>query len=431
MKVRRISIGPGEVAGYFSRLKAGFDELGVPCEHFALTPNIFSYEESDYFLKGIFQRISPLRESDSFLIRRLGWAIEVGIRFAALVYALIRCDVFIFFGFGSFFRFYELPILKLLRKKILVIYLGSDARPPIFSGRHLDDVGEFVDADSAFGEAQRMVAKIQRVERYADVIINHTATAQLFSRSFVRFIAVGMPIHVADNSSAICAVGQTKVIRIVHAPSRPLAKGSLAIRQAVDELSVEGYTIDFVELVGVSNTVVLQELQQCDFVVDELYSDVPMGMLATEAALFGKPVIVGGYYAEQYKIDNPDAELPPSIYVAPENIKGAIRELIDDREYRLSLGRQASEFIKRNWDASKVAGNYLRLIEGNYPKDWECSPVALPYYWGWGLSKESWRKQVGEYVKALGDEALFLDHNPNLKQMVLDEIQQARDARPA
>ena len=54
MKVQRISIGPGEVAGYLSKLKIGFDELGIKSEHFLLTSNKFNYQESSYFLRNFF-----------------------------------------------------------------------------------------------------------------------------------------------------------------------------------------------------------------------------------------------------------------------------------------------------------------------------------------------------------------------------------------
>lgn len=430
MAISRISIGPGEVAGYFSRLKAGFDELGVPCEHIVLSANKFSYQESDYFLKEVFLHVAPLRKSKSSLIRRFGWALEICVRLAVLLYSLVRFDVFIFAGFGSFFRFYELPLLKLFGKKIIVVYFGSDARPPLFSGRHLDDVDGFVDSVSAHVETARLVKQIQKVEQYADVIINHTATAQFFSRSFVRFVATGMPIE-SSNASPPDTAGESKTIRILHAPSRPLAKGSLVFRQILDELRTEGHSIDFVELIGVPNNVVLQELQNCHFVVDELYSDVPLAMLATEAAQFGKPVVVGGYYADQFKIDNPDPELPPSLYVDPVDIKQAIRKMINDPEFRLTLGKQAQDFIQNNWGTRKVAENYLRLIDGDIPKHWVCSPMALHYYWGWGLSKENWRKQVVEYVSRLGSDALMLNHNPKLKQRVLDEIQQDKGASKA
>ena len=229
-----------------------------------------------------------------------------------------------------------------------------------------------------------MLIKIHKVERYADVIINHTATSQYFSRSLVSLLAIGIPIN--GRVDAVKA-SQRQSIRILHAPSRPLAKGSLVFRQVVDELIAEGYSIDLVELVGVPNRVVLKELQNCDFVIDELYSDTPLAMFATEAAMFGKPAIVGGYYAAQLSADNQYSVLPPSLYVAPEEIKQAIRKMIDDKEFRTDMGNRAHDFILNNWSARMVAKNYLRLIEGDIPKQWIINPKELDYCWGWGLSK--------------------------------------------
>lgn len=431
MAVRRISIGPGEVAGYFSSLKAGFDELDIPCEHFVLIPNKFNYQESDYFLRSVYVQLAKLRNVKYRLIRYVGYCLEVVLRLFVFIYAIIRCDVFITSGFGSFFRFYELPLMKLLGKKIVVVYLGTDARPAYLSGKHLDDVGKPFDCLVAKKETVRQVKMIRKVEQYADIIINHTATAQFFTRDFIRLHALGIPIK-SHMSLSHTALKQSNVTHILHAPSRPLAKGSLVFKQAIEELRAEGYEIDFIELVGVANSVVLQELEQCDFVLDELYSDVPMAMLATEAAVFGKPVIVGGYYAKQYKIDNPNHEYPPSLYVVPSDIKGAIRRMIDDKDFRLTLGKQAQKFVKQSWNTRKVAENYLRLIESNdVPNNWRCDPVTLPYYWGWGLSQENWRQQVGDYISQCGSDGLLLNHNPVLRDSILIELQQNRDTRSA
>lgn len=421
MAIKRISIGPGEIAGYFSRLQSGFNAASVDCEHFVMNSNKFAYNESDYFLKAVFNEINRLREKDLRYIHSLLWLFELITRFAVLAYALIRCDVFIFSGFESFFRFYELPLLKFFGKKVLVVYLGSDSRPPIFSGKHLDDVSEVADYDKIYVETTIMVEKIRRVEKYADIIICHTATAQFFKRDFVRFISVGMPIEIGEFVQGDFRPNSNSV-RILHAPSRPIAKGSEVFRRIIKELQTEGYLIEFVELIGVPNTVVLQELQNCDFVLDELYSDTPLAMLATEAAYYGKPVVVGGDYAVQFGIDNPDLIIPPSLYVEPKDIKQAIRKMIDNVQFRIDLGLQAKNFISDRWNSVKVAENYLRLIDGDIPESWVCSPSKLAFYFGWGLSKDNWRHQVGEYVDLFGSNALQLNHNPLLRNAVLSEI---------
>lgn len=421
MNVSRICIGPGEVAGYFSGLKEGLDELNVPSEHFVLMPNKFGYQESSYFLKNTYLYVAQLRNAKFSLFRWIGYFLEAFLRLCVFLYAIFRCDVFVFPGSGSFFKFNDLFILKLLKKKIIVVYLGSDARPAYLSGKHLDDLGKPFDPVQVEKEIAKQARWIRTVEKYADVIVNHTATGQLFTRNFVRLHALGMPVKNPHEKSP--SNKSANVFRIVHAPSRPLAKGSMVFKKAIEDLRTEGYEIDLIELVNVPNRVVLDELSNCDLVLDELYSDVPMAMLATEAAAYAKPVIVAGYYAEQYTIDNPSCVVPPTLYVLPTEVKEAIRKLIDDEGYRLSLGKRACEFVSKYWNTRVVAENYMRLLEDTEAvKSWECNPMSLTYYWGWGLSQDNWRHQIGEFVSKCGSESLLLGHNELLKQRVLSEV---------
>ena len=421
MKKIRVSIGPGEVAGYFSNLKTGFDELGLMSEHFLLTSNKFKYQESGYFLMKLFNHVSGMRESQKLGLKYLGYFVEFILRLVIFAYTLIKFDVYIFSGSGSFFKFYELPVLKLFRKKIIVVYLGSDARPDYLSGRYLDDVGGSFDCANIEKKIVQQIKRIRKVESYADIIVNHTATSQLFKRDFVRIHALGMPVRALASQPE--SLKPSKAIRIVHAPSRPLAKGSLVFKRTVEELCAEGIEIEYVELIGVPNAVVLKELANCDFVLDELYSDTPMAMLATEAAMFSKPVIVGGYYAGHYCLDNPSTEYPVSLYVTPTDIKKSIIKLIQDKEFRLNLGSQANTFVNRNWNVRQVAQNYLSLFdESKIPENWRASPGELSYFWGWGLSKEQWTKQLKKYVNQLGPQGFYLEHNPKLRDAILKEL---------
>jgi glycosyltransferase involved in cell wall biosynthesis len=421
LKKLRISIGPGEVAGYFSNLKNAFDSLGVSCEHFVLSPNDFKYSNANYFFKSIFTLTPSWYRSQFLPIKLFGYFTQVVIRTIVFIYALIRYDFFIFSGAGSFFMFYELAILKLFKKKIIVVFLGSDARPPIFNGRHLDDSNVHSNSKTLRSESVKKIKMIRRVEKYADIVINHTATAQFFTRSFIRHLAVGMPVNINLADKTNHKINSAN-IRILHAPSRPFSKGTFVVQKIIDELLKEGYEIEFIELHGVSNAKVIEELQRCDFVIDQVYSDSPMATFSSEAAVFGKPAIVGGYYSDQFKIDNPDQEIPPSLYVMPENIKEAIRSLIVNKSLRLRLGKQARKFIQDHWNKEQVAINYLHLLNKTFPKNWESEPFKLNYYWGWGLSKENWYSKVQGYVSLFGQDALFLDHNPMLKDLVLKEM---------
>lgn len=404
-------MGPGEVAGFFAGLKHGFAEIGVDAEHFLLFPSSFGYAAQGHYLAAPYARALRLWFQGPRLLRPLGRAYALLLRLLIVLHAIRRCDIFIFPGFGSFFRFYELPLLTLLGKTTIVIFFGSDARPPFLSGRHVDDEGGAADPARALAEAKAMQRRIRRVERHADWIVNHTGTDQFFTRDYVRFAAMGLPVRPPEPNAR---GGSGDAIRIVHAPSRPIAKGTPIFREAVEELRAEGHQIDYVELIGVPNERVLAELAACDFILDELYSDLPMAMFATEAATFGKPAVVGSHYAHDYHRDNPDAERPPTLFVHPDAAKSAVRRLVEDEAYRRELGARAQNFVRQHWSPAAIARRLVDIAEGRAPAEWIARPRDHCYIWGWGLPEPVWRRQLADYVARNGWEALLLVHRPAL-----------------
>jgi hypothetical protein len=75
---------------------------------------------------------------------------------------------------------------------------------------------------------------------------------------------------------------EMKCIKVVHAPSSPLIKGTPLVRAAVKKLKLEGYEFDYCELIGVKNNEVLDALSQAHIVLNEFYAFVP-GQFGVEA----------------------------------------------------------------------------------------------------------------------------------------------------
>ena len=75
-----------------------------------------------------------------------------------------------------------------------------------------------------------------------------------------------------------------KKFRILHAPSNPNFKGTEEIRDTIKCLKNENIDFEYIEITNASNEKVLAELNACDLVIDQLYSDTPMATLAAEAA---------------------------------------------------------------------------------------------------------------------------------------------------
>ena len=213
---------------------------------------------------------------------------------------------------------------------------------------------------------------------------------------------------------------ELNVIRILHSPSLPVAKGTIIIVDAIERLKKKGYQIEFVLIKGRPFSEVLKEIQGCHFVIDQIYSDTPMAAFAAEAAWYGKPAIVGGYALDRLKKFVPEGMWPPSKTCLPEEIEGAIEELIVNHEQRKRLGREAQSFVREKWAAVEVAKRFLKLIEGEIPEGWWVDPMDVLYLEGCGQSNERTKNLIRTMVSHHGLRSLHLSHRPDLEKAFLD-----------
>lgn len=425
----RIFIGLTEIAGYCKNLKKGFNELGVDCEFINLTPHPFQYGGDDTpnnlvsFVRYCGQqRISTPR--NRILAKGFWIGLLTIMRPLLFVWALFRYDVFIFGFHTSFLGFYDLPILKLFNKKVIYMYLGSDSRPPYIDG--------FIQPGTSDKKIKQLVSltkakkkNVQIIDKYADIIINYPPMAYFHQREFVLGLVIGIPFSLdgKTHEQEIKISNQedsSNSIRILHSPSNPEVKGTAIIRQTIERLKQKGYQIDFIEITGQPNEVVLNELSKCDFIIDQLYSDTPLAGFATEAAFFGKPAVVGGYYNKMIRDDIPANAIPPSLYCHPDEIEDAIEKMIVDAQYRVRLGIEAHKFVTENWSSKKVAEKYLRIINGDIPNEWLYDPKQIKYIYGAGLPEERVKEIIRGMVTTGTRDALQLQDKPELEKSMLE-----------
>ncbi len=428
----RYFLGLGEIAGVLEGMATGLRQLGREADLILTLPHEFSYSKDDNVLTTLFFRLHFLRQRHRILFYALFPAKQL-LMLILFAYSLYRYDAFIFTGFNSFFHFYELPILKLFRKKIVVIFLGSDSRPPYLSGAYLDmDDGMSHPAQECV-KARWMRKRIKRIEASADLIVCSTATAQFIHRLFVPGLQIGVPVNVsrivaiakrAVAPQSHSAAADVQVLRIVHAPSRPRAKGSEAIRRVIgelnQELAVAGIWLDLIELKGVSNEEVVNTLANCDFVINELYSDTFMSVLDAEAAALGKPSLKFGYYADRIVLDNPGAPIPEYLlYFMPDDLKDVVRTFSTDANLRQRAGDNVRKFVEVHWSAKSVAkrleDNLLLGAAARY-----ANPIELDYLYGWGLPLNAWCENLHKYIEAVGTEGLMLP--PHLEMLLRQRL---------
>lgn len=423
MSASRICVGVVEISGLASGLVSGFRELGRDADLVLGYKHPFSYETfgNVSWVVRLWAKIGGygtgadlgflLNIARLILHRLVGWAV------------FFRClpvyDVFIFtYGQGFTGGRLELLILKAFRKKVIYIYVGSDARPP-----YLD--GGIVPLDVEMNAVRRIVRlarKKRRIlgfqEKHADYVVNSPSSAQFHSRKFINWFSMGVPVAFSELNTSPLNQGR-KVCRILHSPSNPVAKGTKFIQEAVDNLLEKGYEIELIQASGLPNAVVRELIASCDFVVDQVYSDSPMAVFAAEAASFSKAAVVAGYYAKDLCDLLLPEDVPPSLYVMPDELEAAIEKMISDRKFRDNLAKDAKDFVVRRWSRIEVARRYACLISGGAPESWYLSPSSLSYVGGWGISVDRISSIVSQIIKNYGVSALCLEHQPVLKEKLL------------
>jgi hypothetical protein len=184
-------------------------------------------------------------------------------------------------------------------------------------------------------------------------------------------------------------------------------------------LQERGYNIDYIEITGRPNAEVLEELELCDFIIDEIYSDTPMAVFATEAAFAGKPAVVGSYYADAIGQDLDEGLTPPSAFCHPRDLERTIVDLIENPERRKELGAKAKDFVLHRWAATKVAERYLAVIDGPIPSHWYHDPRRIRYIHGCGLPEEKARRLLRRFTSIGGIGALCVADKPDLQDLLV------------
>lgn len=186
-------------------------------------------------------------------------------------------------------RNFELAFLKRHRKKIVCYFTGTEIR----SFKLLDkfSVDNEIDVittyqrfvmkgiDSVAKEKQR-INLATSAESHADHIFNPSTDQMTYIKRATHPFIYFYP----DERFELNSIKFKKIehIKIVHAPSSPIIKGTPLVRAAIKKLKLEGYKFDYIELIGVSNETVLKELKTAHIVLNEFYAFVP-GIFGIEA----------------------------------------------------------------------------------------------------------------------------------------------------
>lgn len=409
----RFFLGLRDTAGYMSRLANGLREMGFPTTCADLSGHPFGYEAAGWWtsVAGFLGK----RRRDSSGLRRAFWESQLWILTGSVVvWALRRHDVFVISALPAAAALPTTVLLRLAGKRLIVVFHGSDSRPPYLDG--FQPVTRSGDTGALKRATARQRRAVRSMERWAHVVVCNTASSHFLTRPFVPFLLMGIA---APEQREPSPVSQSDVTRVVHAPSDPIGKGTAEVRNAVAELQAEGLHIELIELSGVPHSQVLDELARADLVVDQVFSDLAIPGLATEASSMAKPVVIGGYDWQLLRREIPASAWPPTVQVHPRGIKSAIRDLATDPKLRIAAGLKAKEFVDRRFRPTQVATRFLELARADPPPEMLFNPSDIAAMHGCGLSRDHGRELIDSLVRRHGVSALGLADKPHLERRVL------------
>lgn len=264
---------------------------------------------------------------------------------------------------------FEYRFIKNKNKNLILYFVGNDIRSPRkcmeLARKRNDEVTSnyyYITAPYRLLEGYETSLKRRAhiVEKYAD----HIISASVDQASYLKSVTIP-PIYFTSIPCDRLKFSEEKfhdisTIRILHAPSSPIAKGTQIVRASISRLKKDGLPIEYIECQDADNTTVLSMLEQSHCVINELYGLVPgvfgIEALATSNALFT---------AADPDIEN---DLPQSaknawVIVRPYDLYEKLKEFIVSPEKIKVQSKQGFDWFMDNHSNSVSAKKISQLLK--------------------------------------------------------------------
>ena len=152
-----------------------------------------------------------------------------------------------------------------------------------------------------------------------------------------------------------------KIVKIVHAPSSPVIKGTQLVHAALKKLRVLGYEFDYVEIMGMDNETVLAHLRDAHIALNEFYAFVP-GVFGIEAMANHCAVLTSA-----------DRTIEPSLAAGANDawfvtgyweIFDHLKNMLDDHGLIRRYADQGYQWTYDNYRTSQAGATLRAIISG-------------------------------------------------------------------
>jgi len=315
---------------------------------------------------------TPYRTTGNVVLQFTGNQVRAYLFF---VRALRRYDVFHYFFDGGILSptplgRLELPLLRALGKKIVLMPYGSDAfvfdtiTNPLWRGGLMIEYGVLGD------RAESIQRRLRRGSRRAHAIVG----SLVHVASLPRWDVLPLTAYPIDTRPIDPVPPSVEgPVRIVHSANHRGAKGTDFLVGAVERLRAEGQPVELDLIERVPNSEALARVAAADIYVDQLLFGYAMAAL--EAMALGKVVISGIEDTPDYRLFRRYSYLDecPIVPASPETIADVLRDLIARRDQWRQIGSASREFVERRHSYAAAADLYGTI----YRRIWDGEDVDL------------------------------------------------------
>ena len=262
-------------------------------------------------------------------------------------------------------RNYEFKFLKSKNIKIITLFCGDDIRSvkltnnyakknKIDTHTHYQVYENKIMQTNFYDFEKKKLAK--SAEKYADIVFNY----EMCQMSYLECKQFPFP-YLFEKTKFFKNLKKYEnlgTIKILHAPSSALFKGTSLVRAAIKKLEIEKYDFEYIELQNTPNHTVLEHLKSSHIVLNQFYALTP-GYFGIEAMANNCAVLMSA---------------DPSVEKGlPQNIKDAWMitkywQVYDNLKLLLDNPKKIKYFANNGYEFAinhytyEVAGEYINKV---------------------------------------------------------------------
>ena len=250
--------------------------------------------------------------------------------------------------------FWDMPIYRMLDKKLFFTFHGSDIR--------IRRIHERINPWSYYRHSD-IPADDDRTEKTIEAIRTYANRMFVVSVDYLPFVPEAEVVERVIDLAAWPEQGpdQRRRPTVVHIPGQRGTKGSDYVIEGMGRLIDEGLEVDFQLLEGVSHAEAVHAIRNADIVVDNLltgdYEVVSLeAMAASRVSIANIQPAVAAAYPEV-----------PVVSADPDTFVATMRGLVGALDRRRELAARGRPYVARIHDAPVIANKLLGYYQADYP----------------------------------------------------------------